>query len=604
MLRVGDVVDGKFRLVEQIGAGGMSVVWQARNDRSNKLWAIKEVLRSGLASDHLAEMALMAEIDTLKHLRHDNIVAISDVLETPDSLLILMDYVEGRPLGRARTEDLQGSDTIELTDGAFPQDQVIRWAKQLAAVFAYLHGLEPPIVYRDLKPSNVMLRPNGDVVLIDFGTARRFAGGRLQSVSGASGTVALGTYGYAAPEVLMGDVNTDRADPRSDIYSLGVTLYHLVTGHNPSQPPYEMYPIRQLNSTLSGGLEKIIARCTGANPADRYQSCEELLYDLQHYQEVDDGYRRRLRRRVALFGITAGLAIVLAGGGTVCSVAAARARTSDFEQVVNRAISEPLGSSSQVDEFLRAIDLKPDDPDIYLQMLESMRSDSDEFSSWDHTVWSDLMATNRTQLQSARGWPELAHQVGLTYGFFYEGPEADAAAATAFEQAVDRGSADSATFRQDELFSQVFGFRVRAAQKLGQVDYNEYWDALEQMVESVDGASAQSDVAAFGALLLPAQVLAGYPDRFINAGESPEALEGLLAQIEAKSAGLVCLPGAVDAAVEEDCKSIAAAVANARASLERHSGSTGSSETTGTTEVAGTTGPAWTAATIGTGQTQ
>ncbi|MDR1189213.1 MAG: serine/threonine protein kinase [Bifidobacteriaceae bacterium] len=572
MLQVGDVVDGKYRLVERIGAGGMSVVWQARNDRSNKLWAVKEVLRSGLVDDRLAEMALMAEIDTLKHLRHDNIVAISDVLETPDSLLILMDYVEGRPLGRARTEDLQGSDTIELIDGAFPQEHVMRWARQLAGVFTYLHGQNPPIVYRDLKPSNVMLRPNGEVVLIDFGTARRWAGNQLQSVSGASGTVALGTYGYAAPEVLLGDVNTDRADPRSDIYSLGVTLYHLVTGHNPSQPPYEMYPIRQVNPALSGGLEKIVARCTAANPADRYQSCEELLYDLQHYREVDDGYRRRLRRRITLFAVTAGLAVALAGAGAVCSVAAANARASDFEQVVNRALTEPPGSPAQIDGFLEAIDLEPADPSTYLQLLEAMRSDADEFSASDHTVWSDLMATYRTGLQVSAGWSGLAHQIGLTYGFFYAGAEADSVAADAFRQAVDSGAEDSAFYHQDELFSQVFGFRARAAQKLGQVDYREYWDALGQMVESVDAASAQSDVAAFGALLLPAQVLAGYPDRFINAGVAAQELRRLLSQIGEKSSGLVCLPGAVDAAVEEDCRSIADALADAQASVDRHSG--------------------------------
>jgi serine/threonine-protein kinase len=550
----------------------MSVVWQARNDRSNKIWAVKEVLRSGLVDDRLAEMALLAEIDTLKHLRHDNIVAISDVLETPDSLLVLMDYVEGRPLGQARTEVLQGSETVELVNGAFPQADVIRWAKQLAGVFTYLHSQTPPIIYRDLKPSNIMLRPNGDVVLIDFGTARRWAGGQLQSVSGAAGTVALGTYGYAAPEVLLGDINTDRADPRSDIYSLGVTLYHLVTGHNPSQPPYEVYPIRQLNPALSGGLEKIIARCVQTNPEDRYQNCDQLLYDLQHYQEVDEDYRRILRRRVTWFGITASLAALFLASGVVCSVAAANSRTADYEQVVNHAQSLPLGSSEQIQEFLTAIALKPDQTSTYLALLESMRGDQEEFTSADHTTWSDLMATYREELQTTALWPELAYQIGLTYGFFYQGPEADAQAAAGFEQAVDSGTQDQTFYRQAELFSQVFGFRARAAQKLGQVDYREYWSTLESMVDSVDAATAQSDVASFGALLLPARVVAGYPDRFVNAGVAPEQLQQLLEQIGEKSSSLVCLPGAVDAAVEDDCRAIADALEQAHVSVERHVG--------------------------------
>ncbi|MDR2373893.1 MAG: serine/threonine protein kinase [Bifidobacteriaceae bacterium] len=572
MLQVGDVVDGKYVLVERIGSGGMSVVWQARNIRSNKIWAIKEVLRVGLENDRVAEMALLAEIETLKQLRHENIVAISDVLETPDSLLILMDFVEGRPLGEARTENLQAAEDIPLIDGAFSQSDVIRWAEQLAGVFAYLHSQNPPIVYRDLKPSNVMLKPNGDVVVIDFGTARRYAGGQLQSISGMGGTVALGTYGYAAPEVLMGDVNTDRADPRSDIYSLGVTLYHLVTGHNPSQPPYEIYPIRQLNPALSGGLEKIIARCTQANPADRYQSCEHLLYDLTNYEEVDDGFRKGLRRRVAAFTATAVLAVLLAGAGVVCSAAASAARTADYEQVLTEARSRTGGTEAQIGEYLRAIELKPEETGAYLELIESMRGDADEFSSSDNTVWSDLMATRRKQLEQTAGWPELSNAVGLTYAFFYQGADGDALAAEAFRSVVDSGTTEADFYPQAERFNQVFGFRAKAGQKLGQVDYGEYWDALEQMVDSVDRASAQSDVASFGALLLPAKVIAGYPDRFITAGVGASQLNNLLDQIEDKSSGLVCLPGAVDVAVEEECNEIPQALEDARASVARHSG--------------------------------
>ncbi|MDR0592447.1 MAG: serine/threonine protein kinase [Bifidobacteriaceae bacterium] len=571
MLKIGDVVDGKYRVVERIGAGGMSVVWHARNERSNKMWAIKEVRREGLVNNRVAEMALLAEIDTLKNLRHDNIVAISDVLETPESLLILMDYVEGNPLGMARTEDLQSSDTIPLINGAFPQKDVIRWAEQLAGVFAYLHRQNPPIVYRDLKPSNIMLKPNGDVVLIDFGTARRWAGGQLQSVRGAAGTVALGTYGYAAPEILMGDVHTDRADPRSDIYSLGVTLYHLVTGHNPSQPPYEMYPIRQINPMLSGGLEKIIGKCTQANPEDRYANCEQLLYDLQHYQEVDDGFRKSLRRRVTVFAATAALAAALVGAGVFCSAMEADAREADFAQVLGEARNLPDGSDEQIAAYHRAIDLMPQDTSTYTEMLLAMRGDEDEFTSQDDTTWRDLMARRRDDLQAAPGWPELSYQAGLTYGFFYQGADGDTAAAEAFETAVATADQSADFYPQADLFNQVFGFRARAGQKLGQVDYAEYWESLERMVDSVDVASVQSDVAGLGALLLPTKVLAGYPDRFVNAGVSVSQLDGLLDLIADKSSGVVCKEGTVDPAVKEDCDALPGALEDARAAVARQS---------------------------------
>ena len=127
-----------------------------------------------------------------------------------------------------------------------------------------------------MKPANVMLQPNGHIKLIDFGIAREYKEQNLAD------TISLGTKGYAAPEQFGGKGQTD---PRTDIYCLGVTLYHLVTGKNPCEPPYELYPIRHWNPDLSAGLESIILKCTQMNPQDRYHSCAELLYALQHYEE-------------------------------------------------------------------------------------------------------------------------------------------------------------------------------------------------------------------------------------------------------------------------------------------------------------------------------
>ncbi len=135
-----------------------------------------------------------------------------------------------------------------------------------------------------MKPSNIMLKPDGKVMLIDFGIAREFKD------TSVADTTCLGTQGYAAPEQYGGQGQTDA---RTDIYCLGATLYHLLTGHNPSEPPYEMYPIRYWNPELSSGLEEIILKCTQKNPDDRYQSCAELLYALEHYNELDIEYKRK-----------------------------------------------------------------------------------------------------------------------------------------------------------------------------------------------------------------------------------------------------------------------------------------------------------------------
>ena len=291
MLEVGALVDGKYRILSKIGQGSMSCVYLARNERANKQWAIKEVRKDGVQDYDVVKQGLIAEVDMLKRFNHPNLPSIIDVIDGDGSFLIVMDYVEGNALDKA----------IEAT-GAQSQENVINWSKQLCDVLGYLHSRTPPIIYRDMKPSNVMLKPDGSVVLIDFGTAREYKSTSIED------TKCLGTQGYAAPEQYGGHGQTDA---RTDIYCLGATMYHLVTGHNPSHPPYEMYPIRYWNPMLSSGLEQIILKCTQKDPANRYQSCAELYYDLEHYRDLDIENQRKYNFKWKLFLSSCILSIVM-----------------------------------------------------------------------------------------------------------------------------------------------------------------------------------------------------------------------------------------------------------------------------------------------------
>ena len=296
MLQIGSIIDGKYKILNKIGQGGMSVVYLAMNERANKQWAIKEVRKDGVQNFEVVKQGLIAETDLLKKLNHPNLPSIIDVIDGDGTFLIVMDYIEGKSLN-----------SILQEQGAQKQEDVVEWAKQLCDVLGYLHSRKPPIIYRDMKPANVMLKPDGRVMLIDFGIAREFKENRVAD------TVCLGTRGYAAPEQYGGHGQTDG---RTDIYCLGATLYHLLTGHNPSEPPFEMYPIRYWNPKLSSGLEEIILKCTQQNPADRYQSCAELMYDLEHYTELDVEYRRAQTRKwrtfltTAFLGTAAGIGMV------------------------------------------------------------------------------------------------------------------------------------------------------------------------------------------------------------------------------------------------------------------------------------------------------
>ena len=252
MLRTGDLVDGKYRILRKCGQGGMSVVYMAVNERANKTWAIKEVRKDVSRNFQVVKQGLMMETNLLKRLSHPHLPSIVDVIDQEGTFLIVMDYIEGRTLKDVLDEE-----------GPQPQEKVLDWARQLCDVLGYLHSREPAVIYRDMKPSNVMLRPDGQVVLFDFGTAREY------KTSGVEDTTCLGTRGYAAPEQYGGQGQTDA---RTDLFCLGAAMYHLLTGHNPGEPPYEMYPIRHWRPELSAGLEEIICKCTQSNPADRYQS--------------------------------------------------------------------------------------------------------------------------------------------------------------------------------------------------------------------------------------------------------------------------------------------------------------------------------------------
>ena len=257
MLEIGRIVDGKYRILSKVGQGGMSTVYLAINEKANKPWAIKEVRKDGIQNFEVVRQSLIVETDLLKKLKHDNLPSIIDIIDQDDNFLIVMDYIEGITL-----------DKVIKEYGPQKQDDVVNWAIQLCDVLCYLHTRKPPIIYRDMKPSNVMLKYDGSVVLIDFGTAREYK----ERASGD--TACLGTQGYAAPEQFGGQGQTDA---RTDIYCLGATMYHLLTGHNPSEPPYEMYPITYWDASLSSGLEGIILKCTQKNPEDSLRRQQKSL---------------------------------------------------------------------------------------------------------------------------------------------------------------------------------------------------------------------------------------------------------------------------------------------------------------------------------------
>lgn len=347
MLEIGSLVDGKYKILNKVGQGGMSVVYLAMNEKANKQWAVKEVRKDGVRDFEVVKQGLVAETDILKKLSHPNLPSIIDVIDTDESFIIIMDYIQGNSLNKALEEF-----------GAQPQENVIIWAKQLCDVLNYLHTRTPAIIYRDMKPANIMLKPDGNVTLIDFGTAREYKEKNLAD------TTCLGTVGYAAPEQFGGMGQTDA---RTDIYCLGATLYHLVTGMNPCEPPYEIKPIRDINPSLSAGLEKIILKCCQRDPNDRYQSAAELMFALEHYLEEDEDFKKKQKKKLTTFIVMLVLSLAFGITSIWGYLSAEQKKGENYDQILLEAES--------VEDYYEAIMTDPTRTEAYLQLNEFLTSD-------------------------------------------------------------------------------------------------------------------------------------------------------------------------------------------------------------------------------------
>lgn len=479
MLEIGSLIDGKYKILNKVGQGGMSVVYLAMNEKANKQWAIKVVRKDGVKDFEIVKQGLVAETDLLKKLSHPSLPSIIDVIEGPDTFLIVMDYIQGNPLSKALEEY-----------GAQPQEYVIEWAKQLCDVLEYLHTRTPPIIYRDMKPANIMLKPDGNICLIDFGTAREFKEKNLAD------TTCLGTVGYAAPEQFGGMGQTDA---RTDIYCLGATLYHLVTGRNPCDPPYEILPIRQVNPALSSGLERIIQKCTQRNPDDRYQSCAELMYALENYEKIDDAYRKKQKRKLGLFLASAGLTLAFGAASLWGYLSGEQKKTENYDLMLRSASTAQdcydaiLTDPSRSEAYEQLADLLTQDHVLTGeegQQLLKLQAGLDEEKSNGFSERVDVLKTLKEK--NPDGYQEVCYRIGESFLFYYD----TADDRDSYTKAAKWLSEATEKYPVAEIYcsiascmdtiDQYNGAKIKQTEKMYE-EYERLWGMLRELKAQADG---------------------------------------------------------------------------------------------------------------------
>lgn len=523
MLEIGSLVDGKYKILSEIGHGGMSVVYMAINEKANKTWAVKEVRKDGKMDFNTVRQGLMAEIETLKKLKHPNLPSIIDVIEDDDSFIIVMDYIEGRSL-----------DKIIEENGAQPEAYVVEWAKQLCDVFGYLHSRTPPIIYRDMKPANVMLKPDGNIMVIDFGTAKNYE-------IDLGETTGIGTIGYAAPEQYIGS-GLGRTDARTDIYCLGITMYHLLTNIDPCKNLISDKSIRAVNPALSHGLDAIIQKCTQYQPADRYQSCAELMYDLENYEILEPLYKKKQKRKLGVFFLTILMAAIFAASGLVTNYMATQKATDTYETKLYDA-SKSVNYDEKLELYKECIAIpnKAGEKDAYLGLIQAFKDNDDVFTQSEANLLTKYIKNNKAALQSnPDNYTEICFETGKLYWYYYQGENASSASdeftgaiyAVEWFSDVPEGYKDygmaSAYANIGSFYRNIARYVVEASDK-GQ--YKPFFENMQKLLNSVALNENESEIVRLELLEMSRSALQQYATKFKGDGITQKQMQDMYTTI-------------------------------------------------------------------------
>jgi tRNA A-37 threonylcarbamoyl transferase component Bud32/ribosomal protein L40E len=316
----------RYRILSQVGKGGFSAVYQAQDTLfDDHLVAIKAITLSGLRPQEIIEAteAFNREITLLSGLKHPNLPRIYNHFSSSECWYLVMDYIEGITL----------ENHLEtMSETRLPSGEVLEIGIMLSTVLEYLHSRQPVIIFRDLKPANVILRSGGGIALIDFGIARHFKPGQARD------TIPFGSPGYAAPE----QYGKAQTTPQTDIYGLGALLHHLLTGDDPSQTPFRFASLHEEDQPVLCDLEKLIQQMVQMDAEKRPESITVVKEELQRIAQRWSTQHRRGLQAQGLPGLQPPDAVM--GTGTAVSTAAGAMRMGKMAQLGGSAPG--TGSSS------------------------------------------------------------------------------------------------------------------------------------------------------------------------------------------------------------------------------------------------------------------
>lgn len=492
MIENGVVIDSKYKIIKKLGNGGMGTVYLAEHCLLGQKWAIKEIQKETKQKEGIIRQSLLAETNILKKLNHPNLPRIIDVIQTKETVLLVMDYVEGVTL-----EEL-----IHIW-GPQSEKQVIKWAKELCEVLLYLHTRNPPIIYCDLKPSNIMVKPDGNIMLIDFGTAREYCGCDIK------GMICLGTECYAAPEQFLGK---EKIDERTDIYSFGLVIWTLLIGSANSGKKCAIDTIEQKHQKVSNELKQIIRTCVQNDPLKRYADCFALKFALDRVEKNQLGHEENEKKKVIRFGILL-MVLMICGCSSVGIRHVVDNSCNDLAiSYINQA-ERAIEKDKILENYKLALQISPAERKIYDSIakyfIQPEKFGIEQATSMMSLLESSYDGKNVLQVfcrKDPEGYSNFCYEVGIGYFYYMSGVTGKKEARIWFQEVKRINSPDFSVGKRKraDLYERICSYYDTFIENGGdcsgereQHSFEDFYDTLHELNQiKIEKSSEKSDAAA------------------------------------------------------------------------------------------------------------
>lgn len=379
------IINGRYKIEKIIAKGGTSVVYLATDLKTMEKRAVKEMESDYFLTNYRTKLNRKQAINKQrKNMKTDIFPEFFESFYIGDTFYSVMEYIQGKTLKE-----------LVYQYGVQPESLVLQWMKELTEGIKFLHTMKPPVLHQDVTPGNIIVCPDGHIKLIDFESAES------ENTAPDQYTTVLGTKGYAAPERYIG-----RGDKRSDIYSLGMTMFYLLTEDLPGSRNAEEI-LHQKNFHLTDGLIRIIVKCIEKNPEKRYQNGEELYFDLNHPQLAGKNIKRQQMKNHRRFRAMFFLSLFLLSGSLFFRYESVKLTQNDYEQLIDR-VCDP-------ESYIEAAELCPEKTEAYLKLLEYYEGEG-TFGKEESSQFLSLYNSNRGELDSESALTaDLNYKAGLMY---------------------------------------------------------------------------------------------------------------------------------------------------------------------------------------------